>query len=137
MTTIDTPVHNVSIYLKGWRDGALYADAVNRPAHPLHAEAWKVHAGSFMAYQPGDVMFRAIDYSLGTEGLTDAQICEEAFKMFNVGDPVRNITVRRYRNARNRSLSVGDVVVIDGRAYACARFGWDRIDNFDPVIAEH
>ena len=33
-----------------------------------------------------------------------------------------------YRARRNRSLSKGDVVGLEGKFYACASFGWDSID---------
>lgn len=33
-----------------------------------------------------------------------------------------------YRTRRNRSLSVGDVLIIDGAAHACGSIGWDKVD---------
>ncbi|MFD3707430.1 hypothetical protein ACFWUP_30210 [Nocardia sp. NPDC058658] len=34
----------------------------------------------------------------------------------------------RWYAARNRSLSVGDIVALDTRYYACASTGWQRVD---------
>lgn len=33
----------------------------------------------------------------------------------------------------HRSLSVGDVAVVDGEAFLCARMGWDKVD-VDPEV---
>lgn len=54
----------------------------------------------------------------------DFAICERAFEMFNIGDPDTNEVVRLYRSAGHRSLSVGDVVIVDNRAYGCSPCGW-------------
>lgn len=32
-----------------------------------------------------------------------------------------------YRERKNRSLSVGDVIIIDGVAFACATLGWEVV----------
>lgn len=37
--------------------------------------------------------------------------------------------VALYRRDKNRSLSVGDAVTVDGVWYVCGDFGWNRIDN--------
>jgi hypothetical protein len=134
-------VKNVQIYLKGWRDGSLYAEAANRSDHELHAEAMAMHGRSFQPYEAGDVMHLAFEYSLPyrsgwdeSDGdAADLAVCNEAFEWFNVGE---NDVATRYRAAGNRSLSVGDVVVIDGRAYGCGRVGWDTLTDFKPTLAE-
>lgn len=54
-------------------------------------------------------------------GSTDEQILNDAFEMFNVGD---DGIAKEYRERKLRSLSVGDVVVIDQRAYSCESVGW-------------
>lgn len=122
---------SVTIHLKGWRDSALYAEAVNRPGHELHAEAEAIFHRGFLAYEPGDVMHTAITYETDLDD--DNVICEDAFRRFNIGEQ-HDPLVRRYRRNGRRSLSVGDVVVIDGlRAYGCASFGWDSIEVFHPT----
>lgn len=116
---------NVTIYLKGWRDGRLYADAVNQPAHKLHDEAMAVHNRSFRSWEPGDVTYLAITYR--AEG-TDMEICDRAFETFNVGD---DDLARTYRRLGHRSLSVGDVIAIDDRTYTVASLGFKKVD-FQP-----
>ena len=37
--------------------------------------------------------------------------------------------VREYREAKNRSLSVGDAVEVDGTRYACEAMGWDEVGS--------
>lgn len=115
--------------MKGWRDAGLYAAAVNRPTHPRHDDAMVVHSQGFRAYKPGDVVHHALDYNDYTDDV-DTVICDRAFEWFNVGE-LTNPVVAEYRRAGNRSLSVGDVVVVDDRAYTCASFGWERIE-FQP-----
>lgn len=60
------------------------------------------------------------------------KLLEEIFTQLNVGGdiyPAEDYT-KDYREAGNRSLSVGDVVVLGGSLpYAVGRFGWDRIAN--------
>lgn len=49
---------------------------------------------------------------------TDIEALEKLFERFNIGD---------HGGLRVRSLSVGDVVELDGRRYVCAPCGWDRV----------
>jgi hypothetical protein len=121
---------SIKIFLKGWRDGRLFCDAVNDPAHALHAAAWAVRDQLWTPYKAGDEVYHAVTYT-GADA-EDLVHCERAFENFNVGDPHDNAVVREYRDAGNRSLSMGDVVVIDDRAYTCAAVGWARVENFAP-----
>lgn len=119
----------VKIFLKGWRNSRLYTDAANSPAHELHAEAWALRDQMFLPYKAGDTMFLAITYQSGAD---DMVICNHAFERFNIGsDPI----AQEYRRHGFRSLSVGDVVAIDDRAYSCDSFGWSLIENFKPTEA--
>lgn len=58
----------------------------------------------------------------------DLDLCEDAFRDFNGEAVVHDRLAIGYRARRLRSLSVGDVIVIDDgrtvRAYACASVGW-------------
>ncbi|HUV10811.1 MAG TPA: hypothetical protein VMX12_07505 [Acidimicrobiia bacterium] len=120
---------HIKIYLAGWRDGRLYTDAVNHDDHPLHAAAYEVHLNMFMRYAPGGALYLAAEYEANEAD--DLVIAEKAFERFNVGS---DEIARKYRDDGHRSLSVGDVVVIDGRAYAVASFGFDLIEGFDPGV---
>lgn len=61
----------------------------------------------------------------------DNAVLSKAFEIFNVGDdpefgPVNPVALV-YRERKNRSLSVGDVVQVEGSFYACESVGWKRI----------
>lgn len=118
----------IRIYLKGWADGRLYADAVNDPRHELHEPAMVVYRASYRAYEPGDEYYLATTYSEPDD--EDLAYCERAFERFNVGDERTDPVVSQYRGAGHRSLSVGDVVVIDDRAYTCNSVGWNFLTDF-------
>ncbi|MDU0293754.1 hypothetical protein [Saccharothrix longispora] len=61
----------------------------------------------------------------------DVDLVESAFQLCNVGDDPEfgqpDPRAVRYRHRGNRSLSIGDIVAVDGRFYACQRIGWRRI----------
>lgn len=46
---------------------------------------------------------------------------EELFREFNIDHPA---------DYTGRSLSVSDVVILDGVAYFCDDFGWKKLDTF-------
>jgi hypothetical protein len=84
----------------------------------------------FRAYEPGDPITAVYDYEhpTGPNFTThDArQVAEQAFRMFN-GQPTTSWErdhADRYYAAQNRSLSVGDLVVIGEIALACEPAGW-------------
>lgn len=89
--------------------------------------------GRMDGYQPTHTLTKAYQMVADPFGTTDLDVLRVVFDVFNVGDdpdffnPPSPHAIE-YRKAGNRSLSVGDVVVLDGRAYACARFGWDTIE---------
>jgi hypothetical protein len=62
----------------------------------------------------------------------DQRVLDRVFHLFNVGDDpdfgTPSPVAVSYRTRRNRSLSVGDVVMLDGRSYACAESGWEPIE---------
>lgn len=72
-------------------------------------------------------------------GAAHLAVCEKLFTLLNVGDDPEfgepDATAVEYRGRGNRSLSVGDVVSIDGRFYTCASIGFEPID-VDPIIVE-
>ena len=57
---------------------------------------------------------------------SDHTLLADAFHTFNVGS---NDLAATYRVRRLRSLSVGDLVEIDGRAYSCESAGWKAIPH--------
>lgn len=72
---------------------------------------------------------------LATEYYTDAKlldsgsatpVLEQAFEQLNIDQPVTE-WAKEYRANRNRSLSVGDVVVVGELAYSCESVGWKAV----------
>ena len=84
----------------------------------------------FLGHQPEHPM-RVVYSCLADASQSDDETLEQAFFAFNVGDdPLFGEPLAvavEYRAKRNRSLSVGDVVAVDRRLYACASFGWSRV----------
>lgn len=77
--------------------------------------------GMLKGYRLGDALRLAIGYE--AEG-DDLDIAEEAFYEFNVGE---GPLAQEYRAGRNRSLSVGDVVKVDGVPYAVDMMGYKKL----------
>jgi hypothetical protein len=71
------------------------------------------------------------------------QLADDAFHMFNappelITDPAARDVVDHYRNARLRSLSIGDLVRVDADTWlACAHDGWDHIDAPTRILFDH
>lgn len=62
----------------------------------------------------------AMEY--GTQPLDARRLLERIFEELNIGET--SAVARAYRAAGNRSLSVADVVTINGARFRCDRFGW-------------
>ncbi|WP_327100290.1 hypothetical protein OIE68_16870 [Nocardia vinacea] len=81
-------------------------------------------------YTPSAPLALAYEYAISTEGpAADAVILERAFAAFN-GHPEHpddHAHADAWTDKRLRSLSVGDVVAIDDRHYACESAGRTRI----------
>jgi len=94
------------------------------------------------AYQDGDAVQAVFAFDAPQEvAAAGAEAaCEFAFAVCN-SYPQEAFGVARehlelvaaYRKRRNRSLSVGDVVVVGEVAYCCDRFGWQRLER-PPVL---
>jgi hypothetical protein len=58
---------------------------------------------------------------------------DHAFHMFNAPEEFLGgqdlVTARQYRALRLRSVSVGDLVAIGARVYACQSVGWKPVDR--------
>ena len=83
------------------------------------------------AFRDEDVNKQVFSYTDYTN--LDSQILDRSFEMFNAppeflkeGDDVIAV---QYRNEKLRSLSVGDVVEIDGVRHQCLSIGWDLEEN--------
>lgn len=83
----------------------------------------------FFGYQTGHPI--VLVCTLRQAAASDEVILEQMFHLFNVGDDpdfgTPDPRAVEYRRRRNRSLSVGDVVDIAGRLYACAGTGWTPV----------
>ncbi|WP_406274514.1 hypothetical protein OH799_01315 [Nocardia sp. NBC_00881] len=81
-------------------------------------------------YTPAPPLILAYEYTIPVGGApADAVILERPFAAFN-GHPERpddNAHANAWADKRLRSLSVGDVIAIDDRHYACQSVEWTRI----------
>lgn len=102
--------------------------ALNYEGHSRHAElrAWMDAMMPFAGgYNPTCRYVEASRYVSIIE--PDMDILERAFERFNIGT---DDIAQAYRDANHRSLSTGDIVTIDGKAYYCASQGWDDVPGF-------
>jgi hypothetical protein len=78
------------------------------------------------SYLPGDHVVEVFQTTASSG--TPMQVCEDMFELLNVGDDpdfgTPDPRAVAYRARRNRSLSIGDVVAVDGTFYACAPSGF-------------
>jgi len=75
-------------------------------------------------YQHGDQLDVAHEGVVVTDE-SEAALLEEIFRIYNIDHPA---------DYADRSLSVGDVVEINGRRYACQPTGWTRlVEPVDPL----
>ncbi|MFX0581016.1 hypothetical protein [Nocardia nepalensis] len=81
-------------------------------------------------YTPAAPLVLAYEYTVPAAAApADAVILERAFAAFN-GHPEHpddHAHADEWADKRLRSLSVGDVVAIDDRHYACESAGWTRV----------
>ncbi|TXI65331.1 hypothetical protein [Mycolicibacterium mageritense] len=89
--------------------------------------------GHFFGYEEGHTLTEVAEFALDAD-LT-AQISEYGvpaaalgvvFRELNIDDPTADWAIK-YRDDRNRSLSVGDVVVLGETAWAVAGCGWTKV----------
>lgn len=94
----------------------------------------KTFANEFAAYRDEYTFVKAAEFDQPTALITELmdgkpiKALEEVFCNLNAHDgsgPLPDWAVAYFDNG-NRSLSVGDVVVIGETAWRCAPFGWDR-----------
>jgi hypothetical protein len=96
----------------------------------------------FFGYQPGHAVVPVFTADIPTEEWNPDRVLEQVFHLLNVGDDPEFGTpdprAVAYRQRRNRSLSVGDVVWLDDIITwrACARVGWTHIDPPTVVFQE-
>ena len=86
----------------------------------------------FMPYSAGDALVQALAFETGFPACGSVErLLNIVFEQLNIDEPQADWAVR-YRAERNRSLSVGDVVVVGEQAWAVERWG------FTPVsVAAH
>jgi hypothetical protein len=97
----------------------------------LHNVAADEHGRSwgFFGYVPGHPLVPVVQYEEAGSAIRLPQACEAAFERFNVGT---DEIATDYRERRNRSLSVGDVLAIQVPTgttvwYTCQSVGWVSI----------
>ena len=87
-----------------------------------------IHAG--FGGDPNEVKFTYLDKS----NEVNEEICERAFHMFNAPMELLNeedgMIAVAYRTEKLRSLSVGDIVEVDGERWLCKPFGWQKEEEY-------
>ena len=121
MTTVEI-LHNVTVV----RRQLQYAPAI-----------FMRHGFADPRYLPGDTCARGMTYETWAEGNAAA---EEAYRIGNMDadmadTPFEAELIARYRALRVRSVSTGDVVLVDGRPWRCDPFGWFAIDEAPAIAA--
>lgn len=81
----------------------------------------------FMPYSDGDELDLVLDMEACDEHAPQCpEMLNAIFVELNIDEP-RTDWGKDYRNARNRSLSVGDVITVGEMAYACEPMGWRAV----------
>src|SRR5215467_10138396 len=87
----------------------------------------------FSGYEPGDKMKKSwegeLDISQLTGGEVTNRLLDWIWHKFNQDD--------RPNGQIAHSLSIGDVVVLDGEAFAVANVGWTELSDFTPVMGDY
>jgi hypothetical protein len=78
---------------------------------------------------------RLYDYE-GTDTLLDPEDDDHDVlgRVWEIWNGATAPTWSDYEPSEVRSLEVGDVVTVDGRAYWCAPFGWERAEHLDDAL---
>ncbi|MDN5895524.1 MAG: hypothetical protein L0H93_16045 [Nocardioides sp.] len=95
-------------------------------------DAFDRHLG-YDGYQTGHPMIEVFTFD-GPDSNDPAElVAENAFELFNVGDDPAFDTPApvavAYRAKGLRSLSVGDIVDVNGVPLACAKHGWQEVEH--------
>ncbi|MCR5123446.1 MAG: hypothetical protein K6B74_13620, partial [Ruminococcus sp.] len=67
-------------------------------------------------------VYKCTTAGLGLANIPDSRLKEEIFRVFNIDRPA---------DFKGHSLSVSDVVTLDGAAYYVDVYGFKRIENFE------
>ena len=90
-------------------------------------------------FQPSHTLVHVATINVDSDTVSGA--CEKVFHLLNVGDDpafgTPNPQAVAYRAARNRSLSVGDVLIADGVAFAVAGSGFQPVRVNPEQIVVH
>lgn len=90
--------------------------------------------GMVDGYEPGHLLTKVYELD-ARDGAHWAAALAYAYDVFNVGHEATppNRDAVGYRARDNRSLSIGDVVEIEGTWYACMPVGWGEIPTPEPA----
>jgi hypothetical protein len=91
----------------------------------------------FAPYSQRDRLYEALVFESGLPACGDVhRLLEIVFEQLNIDEP-KALWATEYRNHRNRSLSVGDVVVVGEQAWGVDRFGWTPVSVSVHQIFHH
>ena len=91
-------------------------------------------------FTPGQTVTEVAAFTLAPHRKSDLVVADKVFWLFNIGDDpafgTPDPAAVNYRARGNRSLSVGDVVAVDGRFHSCDPSGWTVLAT-PPTIDPH
>ena len=97
----------------------------------------KIFHGAFNDEDINECKFEKLHWTSTTN---DNELVELLFKAFNAPDHYlteeEEKLNKEYRAQKLRSLSVGDIVQLNGRRYKCAPEGWEEIESMIAFKAE-
>lgn len=91
-------------------DYTIYQLPPNLSLHESYWDEKQIKRGNYLAVYKGEITSECINIAL-----------EKLFETFNMNHPI---------DYPSRSMSVGDVVKLDGDYYLCAPMGWQKLDDF-------
>lgn len=114
------------------RDEDTMADTVTiRMFHNTATDSEGRSLGMAIGFQPGHRLEPVFQYRVPIDGGFDVhRLADDAFEVGNADEEFahRPTVVRAYRSRQVRSLSVGDVVIVNDKAVAVDSFGFSDLD---------
>lgn len=107
-----------------------------RVLHDEELDSTGRHLSWVRGYKPGDRMVEVFATNFEVPGnLPDLTVLGMLYDAFNYhpAPDLAGLTCK-YELARTRSLSVGDLLILDVTAYAVAKYGWQKVDSPLPAV---
>ena len=112
-----------------------------RVYHNISADGAGRHLAYLDGYQAGDPVVCVFSTEVDRQRLSSiTEVTEAMYRLLNIGDDpdfgTPDPRALDYRARGNRSLSVGDLVAIDGDFHACAATGFVPVHHHPAVVVQ-